>query len=84
MKESVTPTTVVIAMIFQNTRPIAFQSPQAKYICTPNTVKMKSTINSLNPNVRTKVGMGRWGEYFARSLSYILPRGQTLPHHHLP
>ena len=39
--DRITPTTVVITIILQNTRPIAFQSPQAKYICTPNTTKIK-------------------------------------------
>jgi hypothetical protein len=46
-------------MIFQNTLPIAPQSPQAKYICTPNIVKIKHTMNSLNPNVLTNLGIGR-------------------------
>ncbi len=84
MNERVTPTTVVTAMIFQNTRPMAFQSPHAKYICTPNIVKINSTMNARKPVVRTKRGMGLCGEYFASSLSYMLPLGQALPHHHLP
>lgn len=32
MNDRVTPTIVVMNMIFQNTRPIAFQSPHAKNI----------------------------------------------------
>lgn len=69
MNESVTPTTVVTVMISQNTRPMASQSPQARYICTPNIVKMKSTMNERNPLVRTKAGIGLWGEYFDNTLS---------------
>lgn len=84
MKERTTPTMVVTIMMFQNTRPMAPQSPQAKYICTPNMVKMKSTMKRRNPVGRTKRGMGLWGEYFDSTLSYRLPRGQALPHHHLP
>ena len=42
------------------------------------------TINRRKPNVLTNDGIGRWGEYFANSLSYILPRGHALPHHHRP
>ena len=59
IKASTIPTTVVISMIFQNTMPIAFQSPHAKYICTPNIVKINITINSRNQNVRTNLGIGR-------------------------
>lgn len=58
MKESTTPTKVVTMIMFQNTRPMAFQSPHAKYICTPNMVKMKSTMNKRKPVVRTNFGMG--------------------------
>jgi len=53
------PTTVVIRMIFQNTLPIAPQSPHAKYICTLNMVKIRHTMNTLNPNVLTNFGIGR-------------------------
>ena len=49
-------------MIVQKTRPMASQSPHARYICTPNIAKMKQTMKSRKPNVRTKRGMGRWGE----------------------
>ena len=56
--DRITPTTVVITIILQNTRPIAFQSPQAKYICTPNTTKIKNTINKRKPKVRTNFGIG--------------------------
>ena len=56
------PTTVVTRMMFQNTRPMAFQSPHAKYICTPKTVNMNITMNRRKPDVRTNRGMGRWGE----------------------
>lgn len=62
MKESITPTTVVTMIMFQNTRPMAFQSPHAKYICTPNMVKMNNTMNKRKPVVRTNLGMGLWGE----------------------
>lgn len=58
INESVTPTTVVISIIIQNTRPMATQSPHAKYICTPNMVKINSTMNRRKPNVRTKAGIG--------------------------
>jgi len=84
MNDSITPTTVVTSIIVQNTRPTAFQSPQAKYICIPNMVNMNSTMNSLKPNERTNFGIGRWGEYFERIRSYRLPRGQALPHHQRP
>ncbi len=53
------PTMVVMNIMFQNTRPIAFQSPHAKCICTPNTVNINRTINVLNPFVLTKAGIGR-------------------------
>ena len=76
MNESTTPTTVVSRIMFQNTFPMAFQSPQPAYICMPNMANMKHTINNLKPRVRTKCGIGRWGEYFDNILSYRLPRGQ--------
>ena len=59
MNDSTTPTIVVARMMFQNTRPIAFQSPKAKYICTPNIVNMNNTMNERKPVVRTNFGMGR-------------------------
>ena len=59
MNESMTPITVVTNIMFQNTRPMAFKSLPAKYICTPKTVKMNSTINSRKPNVLTNPGIGR-------------------------
>ena len=67
--DSMMPTMVVSSIIFQKTRPIACQSPQAKYICMPNIANMKMTMNSLKPGVRTNPGMGRWGEYFASTWS---------------
>ena len=47
-------------------------------------VKMKSTMNSRKPKVRTNFGMGRWGEYFESRRSYMLPLGHTWPHQYLP
>lgn len=50
---------VVTRIIVQKTRPIAFQSPQAKYIWTPNIVKMNITMKSLKPNLLTNFGIWR-------------------------
>ena len=60
---------MVISMIVQNTRPMSFQSPHARYICMPNMVKMNITIRIRNPRVRTNAGIGLCGEYFVRILS---------------
>ncbi len=78
------PTTVVAKMIFQNTIPIAPQSPQAKRIWTPNMAKMNPTIAARNPTDRRNPGIGRWGDTQAKTPSKKLPRGQTRPHHHRP
>ena len=56
-------------MMVQNTRPMAPQSPHARYICIPNIVKMNITMKILNPLVRTNAGIGLWGEYLASTLS---------------
>lgn len=45
-------------MMVQNTRPMAFQSPHAWYICVPNMVKMNITMKMRKPLVRTNDGMG--------------------------
>ncbi len=69
MNDSDTPTMVVARIIVQNTRPMAFQSPHAEYICTPNIANMNITMKRRKPNERTNLGIGRCGEYFERTLS---------------
>lgn len=69
MKERVMPTIVVMTMIVQNTRPMAFQSPHARYICMPNMAKMNITMKMRNPLVRTNEGIGLCGEYLASTRS---------------
>lgn len=69
MNESMTPTIVVIRMIVQNTRPMAFQSPHARYIWKPNMVKMNITMKMRKPLRRTNAGIGLCGEYFVKILS---------------
>ena len=51
-------------MIVQNTRPMSFQSPQARDICMPNMVKMNITMKIRNPFVRTNgvSGFSRWAD----------------------
>ena len=71
-------------IMFQNTRPTAFQSPHAKNICIPNMVNMNITMNRRKDFVRTNGGIGLCGENLASRRSYMLPRGQAFPHHHLP
>ena len=63
------PTSVVATMMFQNTRPVAFQSPHAPYICQPNMAKIKPTMNKRKPFERTKAGMGLCGEYLPNTRS---------------
>jgi hypothetical protein len=81
---------VVITIIVQKTLPIPahIASPPSlqgtKLSWMPNIPKMKNTMNSRKPKVRTNLGIGRWGEYLDNNRSYILPRGHTCPHHQRP
>ena len=84
-------TIVVITIIVQNTRPIPLHIANPPSLqgtvnvsWVPNMPKMKNTMKSRKPKVRTNAGIGLWGEYFDSSRSYRLPRGQTLPHQNRP
>jgi hypothetical protein len=62
MNDKITPTIVVTTIIFQNTKPMAPQSPHAIYICTPNMANIKNTINKRKPKLLKNFGIGRCGE----------------------
>ena len=71
------PTIVVITIIVQNTRPIPLHIANPPSLqgtvnvsWVPNMPKMKNTMKSRKPKVRTNAGIGLWGEYFDSSRSY--------------